>query len=253
VGVFRGPTALHAAAYRGRALVAQLLLDAGAAADARTTQGLSPLHVAASRGHAQVVRLLLAAGAPTDPKTTRRVTPLMAAAANGRAACVKLLLARGANAAAAHWHELNSLDLALAHRHATCAKLLDHALRGGDGGAPGPSGGTSARCRRATVAGCFCCCSGGSTRLRVRSVRGAQQRFGPGTLSFANGDVAVGDEFRGVVVAALEQGCFVRFGNDKAASPRNGLLRVRGVPAGSWLQVRVVRIAPDVGLELADK
>lgn len=45
--------------------------------------------------------------------------------------------------------------------------------------------------------------------MRVRKVRGRQQKFGPKKLSLAH-DVQPGKEYRGVVVAALAQGCFVR-------------------------------------------
>ena len=48
---------------------------------------------------------------------------------------------------------------------------------------------------------------------------------------------------------------FIRFGDDEAVSPLNGLLKVRGVPPGSWLQVRVARVLPEgkVDLELVDQ
>src|SRR6187431_1669216 len=75
-----GMTALHWAAMKGDAEMAQLLLYAGANVRAATRiGGYTPLFMAAERGTAPVLDLLLKAGA--DPKQTAMhgMTPLMTA------------------------------------------------------------------------------------------------------------------------------------------------------------------------------
>jgi len=62
-------TALHYAAWRGHCGTCALLLDLGANASARATDGSTPLHLAALWGHLRVVQLLLARGA--DPWARR--------------------------------------------------------------------------------------------------------------------------------------------------------------------------------------
>ena len=94
-----GMTALHWAAERGDADLADLLLAAGAEAEPTTRLGAyRPLHLAARGGHASVLRALLEAGADAGAGTaTGGVTPLHMAAASGSAASVALLVAHGAD------------------------------------------------------------------------------------------------------------------------------------------------------------
>ena len=94
-----GMTALHSAAERGHAGVAELLISAGAAVDVETRiGGYTPLHLASRGGHGRVVRMLLGAGGdPNTPTTNSGVTPLhLAAAAIGGGEAVVALLAYGA-------------------------------------------------------------------------------------------------------------------------------------------------------------
>jgi ankyrin repeat protein len=59
--VQEGYTALHLAASQGQHAMLQLLLERGAAPNARTAQGHSPLHYAAEKNHSHVAQALLAA------------------------------------------------------------------------------------------------------------------------------------------------------------------------------------------------
>ncbi len=62
-----GMTALHWAASRGDAALAQMLLSAGANIRATTRLGgITALHMASQGGHAQVVAALIAAGADSE-------------------------------------------------------------------------------------------------------------------------------------------------------------------------------------------
>ena len=96
-----GMTALHWAAERGHAAVADVLLSAAADVAAKTRIGNhTPLHVASRGGHVAIVARLLEAGGDPDALTTNSgVTPLhLAAAAVGGADAVVALLAHGADA-----------------------------------------------------------------------------------------------------------------------------------------------------------
>jgi ankyrin repeat protein len=95
-------TPLHLAAKSGSAVVARALVKAGADVNARTTtSGVTPLHLAASAGSADVINLLVDAKADINAKESEaNQTPLIFAAGLNRAAAVKALIARGADAAA---------------------------------------------------------------------------------------------------------------------------------------------------------
>jgi ankyrin repeat protein len=95
-------TPLHLAAQSGSAAVARALVKAGADVNARTTtSGVTPLHLAASAGSAEVINLLVDAKADINAKESEaNQTPLIFAAGLNRADAVKALIARGADAAA---------------------------------------------------------------------------------------------------------------------------------------------------------
>jgi ankyrin repeat protein len=95
-----GMTALHWAAERGHAAVADLLLSAGATVEAKTRIGsYTPLHLASRGGHGSIATALLHAGADPHATTTGSgVTPIhLAAAAMDGAEIVTELLRRGAD------------------------------------------------------------------------------------------------------------------------------------------------------------
>jgi ankyrin repeat protein len=92
-----GMTALHWAAMKGDAELAQMLVYAGANVKASTRLGgNTPLVIAARNGHAGVVDVLLKAGADAKSGTATGTTPLMLASASGSVEAVKALLAVGA-------------------------------------------------------------------------------------------------------------------------------------------------------------
>jgi len=92
-----GMTALHWAAMKNDAELAQMLVYAGANVKATTRLGANtPLVIAARTGNAGVVDVLLKAGADATAATTTGTTPLMLAAASGSVDAVKALLAAGA-------------------------------------------------------------------------------------------------------------------------------------------------------------
>jgi len=88
-------TALHIAASVGKVESIELLLDAGADLEARTTEGLTALHVACQRGHLSIATLLLDWDADISPQTKDHNLPLHFAATNGHVDVVALLLERG--------------------------------------------------------------------------------------------------------------------------------------------------------------
>jgi ankyrin repeat protein len=93
-----GMTALHWAAMKDDAGLAQTLLYAGANVRATTRIGAyTPLILAAKNGSASVMTPLLKSGADVNAPTSNGTTPLMFAAASGNVDAVNLLIASGAD------------------------------------------------------------------------------------------------------------------------------------------------------------
>jgi uncharacterized protein len=93
-----GMTALHWAASRGDAAMAQMLLSAGANVRATTRLGgITALHLASQGGHASVVAALIAGGAEPNLATTTGATALMLAARAGNTDTVTRLVETGAD------------------------------------------------------------------------------------------------------------------------------------------------------------
>jgi uncharacterized protein len=125
-----GMTALHWAAYNGRADLVETLLLAGAETEALTRIGsYTPLHHAARNGFSDVVEALLAAGADIEaPTATGGARPLHLAAASGRDRAVKALLERGAeiDAREGAWRQTPLMFAAAAGRTGVVRLLLEH-------------------------------------------------------------------------------------------------------------------------------
>jgi len=122
-----GMTALHWAAERGDAELAEMLLYAGANLAAVTRVGqYTPLHLASKAASAPAVQVLLKAGANVAAVTRPSgVTALHLAAASGSAAVITLLLERGAdvNAKEAEWGQ-TPLIFAAAQNRADAIRAL---------------------------------------------------------------------------------------------------------------------------------
>ena len=90
-----GWTALHHAAFHGRADIVALLLENGAPVAARHPRGWTPLHRAAEHGSIEVARMLIERGAPIDAEANGR-SALGVAIAKGHKALVGYLVDQGA-------------------------------------------------------------------------------------------------------------------------------------------------------------
>jgi uncharacterized protein len=127
-----GMTALHWAAMKNDADLAQMLLYAGANVKATTRIGAyTPLILAAREGYAVVMEPLIAAGADVNAKTSNATTALMLAAQSGSTDAVKLLVDQGADVNAKEpVRGLTAIMFAAASDRAPVIDLL--AARGAD-------------------------------------------------------------------------------------------------------------------------
>ncbi|XP_069935680.1 transient receptor potential cation channel subfamily A member 1 homolog isoform X4 [Cherax quadricarinatus] len=107
-------TPLHLACLQGYADVVHILLEAGAAVDARNSSLWTPLDCASAKGHVLCVHQLLDYDSPLDPLDKTKTTPLQLAAREGHVAVTRLLLERGASLAACDTSGRNALELAIA-------------------------------------------------------------------------------------------------------------------------------------------
>jgi uncharacterized protein len=128
-----GFTALHFAAFFGKAEAARTLLDAGALVDAysRNELHVQPLHSAAAGRHHEVCRVLLTAGADVNAIQSDRYTPLHAAAQHGDDELVELFLSAGASPSARLSDGKTPADSAEAAGHLDVAQRIREVAAGG--------------------------------------------------------------------------------------------------------------------------
>ena len=91
-----GISPLYVALQNGCFSVAQLLIDSGADVDARTLTGNTALHMAATRGLVEVGEMLVQRGCDVNARTSRLHTPLHLAIEHDQLQMALQLLANGA-------------------------------------------------------------------------------------------------------------------------------------------------------------
>jgi ankyrin repeat protein len=126
-----GFTALHLAAFFGKAEAARTLIATGAAVNVYSQNELAvqPLHSAAAGRHHEVCRVLIAAGADVNATQRHGYTPLHAAAQHGDAELVELLLSSGAGPSATKDDGETPADTAEAAGHLDVARRLHEVAR----------------------------------------------------------------------------------------------------------------------------
>jgi uncharacterized protein len=122
-----GWTALHLAAFFGKAEAARLLLNKGAQAKARSTNAMKnlPLHAAAAGKHTDVVKLLLEFGTSANAQQHGGWTALHAAAQHGDIAMAQVLIDNGADVSARADNQQRPLDLAVLKAHQPMVDFLE--------------------------------------------------------------------------------------------------------------------------------
>lgn len=140
-----GDQPIHDAATLPTAEIFNLLVQAGARADARNAHGEQPIHRAARNATPDTVRALLASHADLGAKDDKGLQPIHHAACNDDPAVIRLLLAQGAdlNAAATNGDRplhyavrMGSIDPALETLAAMLADGADPQARNKDGQSP---------------------------------------------------------------------------------------------------------------------
>jgi len=132
----KGGTALMVVARHGEAGAMRVLLEAGAAVDAKNNT-LTSLMVASAMGHEGAVRVLLEAGAKVDSKSNDGQMALMMASFSGNTGAVRLLLGAGAAVSAPDQSGAGALAAAVGCGSLDVARLLIEA--GAELPVPGPT------------------------------------------------------------------------------------------------------------------
>jgi uncharacterized protein len=128
-----GFTALHFAAFFGKAESARILLASGAVVNeySRNGLGVQPLHSAAAGRHHEVCRVLVAAGADVNATQQAGYTPLHEAAQHGDDELVELFVSAGADLAARLDNGQTPAETADANGHPDIAARLRRLEPGG--------------------------------------------------------------------------------------------------------------------------
>jgi ankyrin repeat protein len=138
-----GATPLYIAAKEGHVAVMTVLLDKGAAIDAKADDAGTPLTISALNGHAGAVELLLDRGAAVEGFSKGGATALVLAGQSGHASIVQMLLKKGAAVDAKDDDGFTPLARAVQHRDVESAMRLDVIklllANGADPGARGPT------------------------------------------------------------------------------------------------------------------
>lgn len=121
-----GFTALHFAAFFGKAEAARLLLEHGARVDVYTRNPFAnqPLHAAAAGRHLEACRILLAAGADVNATQHGGFTPLHEAAQHGDVEMTELFLSAGADPSLTADAGETAAEVAFSAGHADLASRL---------------------------------------------------------------------------------------------------------------------------------
>lgn len=125
-----GYTALHFAAFFGKAEAARMLLEHGAGVDVYTRNAFAnqPLHAAAAGRHIELCRILLAADADVNATQHGGFAPLHESAQAGDVELTELFLSAGADPAARSDPGETPADVAEAAGHADLAARLRDVL-----------------------------------------------------------------------------------------------------------------------------
>lgn len=110
-----GRALLLNAAFYGRQVIAEHLLDRGCNVNAQDHNGFTPLHAAAQSGDTEMVRLLLRRGADVRLADTFGNTPLLCLCPAAPAELITLLLAHGADPAQKNHFGMCALDVYAAY------------------------------------------------------------------------------------------------------------------------------------------
>lgn len=124
-----GSTALHEAAYRGYADIAQFLLDKGSDVNVKNTPGLTPLHYAAMsyfsrHSNLDIVEMLIENGADVNAKDNSGNTPIHIPALNCNFEMVRLLIEKGADVNAKNDAGETALHVTSGNGSFECVNLL---------------------------------------------------------------------------------------------------------------------------------
>ena len=120
-----GTTPLHWAAHGDNVALADLLIGAGANANAVNRYGMTPLLLACTNGNAAMVERLLKGGANPNSAMPSGQTALMTAARTGKVDVIKLLLTHGADVHAKEGYRgQTALMWAAAQGHAGAVEIL---------------------------------------------------------------------------------------------------------------------------------